>query len=93
MMEIDSLPIIFSLLAQMKPVFVFPDARMEVLDYLFMLKSPMLIVPVAVFVQPEIGLVFGDYNFLVLFYHAAGLIRISRLKIIRTAFGTTTIKS
>jgi hypothetical protein len=42
---------------------------MKELNYFFVLKFPVLIVPAAMFVQPEHGLVFGDNNLFMYFRH------------------------
>lgn len=68
-MEINLFADVFVLLEKKITVFVFVDRGVKIVYNFLMLKFSMLIVPAAVFIEPEYGLIFWDDDFGSLFVH------------------------
>ena len=67
--KIDFLFIIPGGLAKIVTLLVFADACMKVVDYFFVLKFSILIMPATVCIKPEYGVVLRDDYFFELFGH------------------------
>ena len=68
-MKIDFLFIIPRRLAEIVAVFIFAYGSMKVVYDLLMLKYAMPVKPAAIFIEPEYGFIFGNYDLLRFYSH------------------------